>query len=212
MRYNLPESLRRELRERGGDPDEVLGTDFPSKDFPVKFARDLVAKVPHGKRLEQVRAAKQLIDDTRTQRARRRSAPISSSSASTGATRRPTCSRPRPGAPPPNVDVKLETDKPSNEVERRRPDEPQGDASRTRAPSPLYRLAAVTKSDNGLYDNKELVIGKLEPGKTKTAIDPARLVRGRGPQGRLDGAAPEGRAARLQDPDATRSRARTASA
>jgi carboxyl-terminal processing protease len=30
----------------------------------------------------------------------------------------------------------------------------------------------VTKSDNGLYDNKELVIGKLEPGKTRTASIP----------------------------------------
>ncbi|NVL73449.1 peptidase S41, partial [Escherichia coli] len=27
VRYNLPESLRRELRERGGDPDEVMGND-----------------------------------------------------------------------------------------------------------------------------------------------------------------------------------------
>jgi len=36
----------------------------------------------------------------------------------------------------------------------------------------LNRLAAVTKSDNALYDNKELVIGKLEAGKTKTATIP----------------------------------------
>ncbi len=32
----------------------------------MKFARDVVAKVPQGKRLEQVRAAKQIIADTRT--------------------------------------------------------------------------------------------------------------------------------------------------
>ena len=37
----------------------------------------------------------------------------------------------------------------------------------------LYRRhAAVTKSDNGLYDNKELVIGKLDVGETKTAMIP----------------------------------------
>jgi hypothetical protein len=67
VRYNLPEQLRRELRERGGDPDEVLGNDFPNKDFPVKFARDVVAKLSPGKRLEQLKAAKTIIDQTRTQ-------------------------------------------------------------------------------------------------------------------------------------------------
>lgn len=66
VRYNLPESLRRELRERGGDPDEVLGPEFPNKDFPVKFARDVVAKLQPGKRLEQIKAAKPIIEQTRT--------------------------------------------------------------------------------------------------------------------------------------------------
>jgi carboxyl-terminal processing protease len=37
----------------------------------------------------------------------------------------------------------------------------------------LYRLFASTKSENPMFDNKELVIGKLEPGKTRTTTAPA---------------------------------------
>jgi carboxyl-terminal processing protease len=170
VRYNLPESLRRDLRERGGDPDEVLGSDFPNKDFPVKFARDLVAKVPPGKRLEQVRAAKPLIDETRRSEVQKVGADLQQLGidwSDAPADVAPAAA----SAAPPSVEVKLDTDKPNNEVTA-------GDAMTlkvtvtNKGTVPLFRLAAVTKSDNGLYDNKELVIGKLEPGKTKAASIP----------------------------------------
>ncbi|HZU81273.1 MAG TPA: peptidase S41, partial [Polyangiaceae bacterium] len=70
------------------------------------------------------------------------------------------------------VDVKLETDRPNNEVTA-------GDPMTLRltvtnkGPTTLYRLFAVTKSEDPLFDNKELVIGKLEPGKSRTATAPA---------------------------------------
>ena len=170
LRYELSDSLRRELRERGGDPDEVLGPDFPNKDFPVKFAHDFVAKVQPGKRPEQVRAAKQLIAETR-------SAEIAKVEADLKAigidwTDAP-ADVPLTGLSdaPPNVEVKLETDNPQNEVVA-------GEqitlklSLTNKGTVPLYRLSAVTKSDNGMFDNKELVIGSLEPGKTKTAAVP----------------------------------------
>ncbi|MDF2692036.1 MAG: Carboxyl-terminal protease, partial [Labilithrix sp.] len=170
VRYNLPESLRRELRERGGDPDEVLGPDFPNKDFPVKFGRDVVAKVPHGKRLEQVRAAKQIIDDARRAELQKVSADLQQlgidwSDAPAD------IQQAAATAPPPNVEVKLETDKAGNEVNAGDPMTLKVSVT-NKGTVALHRLAAVTKSDNGLYDNKELIIGKLEPGKTKTASIP----------------------------------------
>jgi carboxyl-terminal processing protease len=170
VRYNLPESLRKELRDRGGDPDEVLGNDFPAKDFPVKFGKDLVLKVPHGKRLEQVRAAKDLIQQTRQAEL----AKVSSDLQAIGIDWSDAPADVQPvaaGSPPPAVDVKLETDKTANEVSA-------GDSMNlkvtvtNKGTVALHRLAATTKSDNGLYDNKELVIGKLEPGKSKTASIP----------------------------------------
>lgn len=170
VRYNLPEALRRELRERGGDPDEVLGPDFPSKDFPVKFARDVVSKVPRGKRLEQLRAAKQIVADARTTELQKVSADLhklgidwSDAPADVA--------QAAPGAPPPHVEVKLETDKPGNEATAGEPMNLKVSVT-NKGTTALYRLAAVTKSDSGLYDNKELIIGKLDAGKTRSASIP----------------------------------------
>lgn len=170
VRYNLPESLRRELRERGGDPDEILGPDFPNKDFPVKFARDLVAKLPRGKRLEQLRAAKQTVAEARASELAKASADLQGlgidwSDAPADVAQAPA------GAPPPPVEVKLETDRPNNEVTAGEPVHLKLTVT-NKGNVALHRLAALTKSDNGLFDNKELVIGKLEPGKSKTASIP----------------------------------------
>lgn len=170
VRYNLPDSLRRELRERGGDPDEVLGPDFPNKDFPVKFGRDIVAKVPHGKRLEQIKAAKQIITDTRTAELQKVTAdlqPLGIDWSDAPAE----VQQAAQNAPAPAVDVKLETDKANNEASAGDPMTLKVTVT-NKSNVTLYRLAATTKSDNGLYDNKELVIGKLEPNKSKTASIP----------------------------------------
>lgn len=170
VRYNLPESLRRDLRERGGDPDEILGSDFPNKDFPVKFARDLVTKVPRAKRLEQLKAAKQVISDTRNAELQKVAADLHGLGVDWSDA--PADVAPAaPGAPPPNVEVKVETDRAGNEVAAGDPMLLKVTVT-NKGTAALHRLAAVTKSDNGLYDNKELVIGKLEPGKTRTATIP----------------------------------------
>ena len=70
--------------------------------------------------------------------------------------------------PPQGVGVKVETDRADNEVQA-------GESMVLKATltnkgtAPLFRVYAVTKSDNHLFDNKELVIGRLDPGKSKTA-------------------------------------------
>lgn len=170
VRYNLPEALRRELRERGGDPDEVLGPDFPNKDFPVKFARDLVAKVPRGKRLEQLRAAKQIIADARTSELQKVAADLSRLGIDWSDAPADVAHATESAAPP-NVEVKLETDRAGNEVTAGEPMHLKVTVT-NKGTAPLYRLLGVTKSDSGLYDNKELAIGRLDPGKTRTASIP----------------------------------------
>lgn len=170
VRYNLPESLRRELRDRGGDPDDALGGDFPAKDFQVKFGKELVAKVPHGKRLEQVKAAKQVIDDTRKSELAKVAADLQQLGID-WADAPSDVAQAAQGAPPPAVDVKVETDNANNEATAGDPMTLKVTVT-NKGKDTLYRLAAVTKSDNGYYDNKELVIGKLEAGKSKTASIP----------------------------------------
>jgi carboxyl-terminal processing protease len=165
VRYNLQSKERQELRERGGDPDDNF-----KMDFPIKFARDLVALVPQGKRPDQIRAAKQLIADARAQELAKASQDLQAlgidwSDAPADV------AQAAPGAPPPNVEVKVETDRAGNEGLAGEPMKLMLTLT-NKGTVPLYRLNAVTKSDNGLFDNKELVIGKLDPQKSKTASIP----------------------------------------
>jgi len=60
VKYNRPMKDLLELRERGGDLDENF-----ELDFAIKFAHDFVAHVQPGKRVDEVRQARQYIADTR---------------------------------------------------------------------------------------------------------------------------------------------------
>jgi carboxyl-terminal processing protease len=50
LRCNLPETEREELRELGSEQDDFR------LDFPVRFARDLVAQLPRARRQDQLAA------------------------------------------------------------------------------------------------------------------------------------------------------------
>ncbi len=166
VRYDLPIKDRLEMRERGGD----LGDTF-ALDFPIQFAHGLLAHVQPGKRNDEIRQAKTFIAETRKAELDKvveelRGAGIDWSDAPADV---PVAQVP---VAPAGVEVKVETDRPNNEVTA-------GEAMTlkltvtNKGVAPLYRLFAVTKSENPMFDNKELVIGKLEPGKSRTATVPA---------------------------------------
>jgi carboxyl-terminal processing protease len=163
VRYYLSAKDRQELRERGGDPDENFALDFP-----IRFARDLVSKVPQGKRPEQLRAAKTQINEARASEVGKLVAELKTMG--TDWSDAPADSQATPAAPV-AADVKVETDRSQNEVLAGDPMQLRVTVT-NKGTAPLYRLYAVTKSDNGLYDNKELVFGKVEPGKSRTAMAP----------------------------------------
>jgi carboxyl-terminal processing protease len=165
LRYNLSQKDRQELRERGGDPDDLF-----AMDFPIRFARDFVAKTTPGKRLDQLRQAKSLIADARAAELVKVSADLqalgidwSDAPADVPQLQAPT--------PPAGVEVKVETDRAGNEASAGDPIQLRVTVT-NKGTVPLHRLYAVSKSDNPMFDQKELVIGKLEPGKSKTATAP----------------------------------------
>ena len=165
VRYNLQSKDRQELRERGGDPDEIF-----AMDFPIKFGRDVVSKLQPGKRLDQLRQAKQIIADTRVAELAKTAADLHAmgidwADAPSDVAQLPTAQAPQ------GVEVKLETDKAQNEVTAGEQVNIKATVT-NKGTTTLYRLYAVTKSDNPMFDNKELIIGKLEPGKSKTATAP----------------------------------------
>ena len=163
VRYALPQKERQDLRERGGDPDDIF-----AMDFPIKFAHDLVAHVPQGTRPDQVRAAKPVIEATRVAEVAKIADELKKLSID--------WSEPPPGEatapnPIPPHEVKVETARANNEVNGGDPLNLKVTVT-NKGTVPLYRLSAITKSDNGMFDNKELVLGKLEPGKSKTVTTP----------------------------------------
>jgi carboxyl-terminal processing protease len=166
VRYSLPEKDRRELRERGGDPDEIF-----AMDFPIKFARDFVAHVPAGKRLDQVRAGKAVINETRASELAKAAAELQKIGVDWSDAPGEAAATTATAAPAPGVEVKVETDRANNEVTAGEPINMKVSVT-NKGTQTLYRVYAISKSDNPMFDNKELVIGKLEPGKTKTATAP----------------------------------------
>lgn len=174
VRYDLPPKDRQELRERGGDPDEIF-----AMDFQIKFARDFVSRVQPGKRPDQLRQAKAIINETRAAELVKVGNELhamgvdwSDAPSDVAQLQAPT--------PPQGVEVKVET------VPGTAPAPTAASVGDVNAGEPLqlrltltnkgtttlYRTYAVTKSDNPMFDNKELVIGKLEPGKSKVATAP----------------------------------------
>jgi carboxyl-terminal processing protease len=173
VRYDLSQKERQELRERGGDPDENF-----QLDFPVRFARDLVARVPQGKRLDQIRAAKNFIGEARASELAKVTNDLRAMGVDwTDAPADAVAPDPPAPLPPGTVDVKLESDRPSTQAGT------LGElvAGETmnlkvtvtnKGTVPLFRLYGVTKSDDPVFDNKELIIGRLDPGKSRTASAP----------------------------------------
>jgi carboxyl-terminal processing protease len=177
VRYDLPQKERQDLRERGGDPDDNF-----QMDFWIKFGRDFVSHVPQGKRLDQLRAAKGIVSETRgaelakvTSELRAMQVDWSDAPADV-----PQATPPAPGslASSANVDVKIETVLPGAAGGVSSTEVTAGDAMQLRitatnkGSATLYRLNALTTSDDPMFDNKELIFGKLEPGKSRTAVAP----------------------------------------
>ncbi len=166
VKYDLPIKDRLEMRERGGDLDDNF-----ELDFPIQFSRGFLAHVQAGKRTDEVRQARQFIADTRRAEVDKVAEELKGIGVdwSDAPAEVPMAQNPMP---PAGVEVKVESDRPGNEATA-------GEAMSlkltvtNRGTAPLYRLFAVTKSENPMFDNKELVIGKLDPGKSRSATVPA---------------------------------------
>jgi carboxyl-terminal processing protease len=166
VKYDLPMKDRLGLRERGGDLDENF-----ELDFAIKFAHDFVTHIQPGKRSDEVRQARQYIADTRRAEVDKVAEELRGVGVDWSDAPADMAAAPTPTAPS-GVEVRVETDRANNEVTAGEPMNLKLTVT-NKGPSTLYRLFAMTKSENPMFDNKDLVIGKLEPGKTRTAVVPA---------------------------------------
>lgn len=162
LRFNLPESERAEIRERGGDVE-----DFFRVDAPIRIARDLLAQLeaaqPRSKQLEAVR-------DVIAGLQRKEMMAVGADLTKLGID----WSAPPvgyKGPNPANLKVEVSTDRPGDVVDAGEPMTLKVTVH-NQDKVPVYQLRAITKSDAGYYEDKELVFGKIEPGQSKTATAP----------------------------------------
>ena len=162
LRYDLPEAQRSRMRELGGDIDDEF-----SLDFPIQFAKELSLAISGTKRTEQLRSARHFIEKKQLQQMTTIAAELSKLGIDFS-------------APPADVKngpvardfvVKAKTDRKNDTVTAGEPMSLEVEVENHSA-APVYRLRAITKSDSGYFDEKELVFGRIDPGKSRTARVP----------------------------------------
>ncbi|HSN97159.1 MAG TPA: MXAN_5808 family serine peptidase, partial [Candidatus Nanopelagicales bacterium] len=161
VRYQLTRAEREQLRERGGDIDD----DF-ALDFPIRFARDLAARMPaKTPRLEQLRSAHEYIEQAGREELGKIAAELGKLGVDWAA--------PPEGTAPvkPELEVAIETDRKGAEAAAGQPMEVRVTV-KNNGKQPIFRLRGTTESDNPYFDGKELIFGKVAPGQSKTVKAP----------------------------------------
>ncbi len=162
VRYNLPESERAEMRERGADLDDEF-----REDFNIRFAKQLVAKMPVGKRQDQVGAVRQLVEGIE----KKELDAVKTDLGKMGVDWSDPPADFKSELSAKDFEVSVSTDRKDDTVTA-------GDKMKLEVKvkntgkSPVYQLRGMTTSDSGYYDEKELVFGKIEPGQEKTVNVP----------------------------------------
>jgi carboxyl-terminal processing protease len=164
LRYRLESEKREQMRELAGDIDE----EDTSFDYPLTFARQLVADLPVASRTEQLKAAKNLLEKAQ-------STQLDAVSADLAKLVNVDWSTPAPGFTPTNKTadyvVEVHTDRKGNTAVA-------GEAMalevsvENKGTTPIYQLRGITKSDNGYFSDKELVFGRIDPGKKRVVKAP----------------------------------------
>lgn len=162
LRYNLPEAERAKMRELGGDIEDEF-----TLDFPISFARDLVGKLPPGRRQDELRAAKGFLEHTQDAQVASIAADLSKLGIDWSAPPKDV----KEGPKVTDFDVKVETDRKGDTVTAGEPMTLKVTV-KNNAKEPIYQLRAITKSDSGYYDEKELVFGRVNAGEAKSATVP----------------------------------------
>jgi carboxyl-terminal processing protease len=164
LRFNLPETEREELRDLGSEVDDFR------LDFPVRFARDLVAQLPRVRRQDQLTSASAFIEKVQQSEIEKVAADLRQ----LGVDWAPAPEGTSKGPEPEDYVVKVETDRPENRVQAGQPLSLKVEVT-NRGTLPIYRMRAITKSDNNNFDERELVFGRIDPGQTRTAKAPLGL-------------------------------------
>jgi carboxyl-terminal processing protease len=161
LRYNLPEEVRAEIRERGSSLDDVF-----SVDAPIRIARSLVDKMGRGTRQKQLSQVATLVEELQANELTAVAKELSRLGIDWSA---PPAGF--EGLDPRLLSASLSTDRKNDTVIAGEPMTLKVQVT-NKGKEPIYRLRGITKSDSGYYDQKELIFGKIAPGETRHAEVP----------------------------------------
>ncbi|MEM1416345.1 MAG: MXAN_5808 family serine peptidase [Myxococcota bacterium] len=153
LRYYLNGEMRQQLRE--ADPRDTENAE--EDEFLTRFSQRLLARATRSGRRELPAELAPVIEETRDQEMGKAVAELRRIGVDwTEGEDRGTST----------VAVEVSTDRPEN---RGKAGEPFSLAVRVTntGEAPLFQLRATTKSDNRLFDDRELVFGRLNPGETR---------------------------------------------
>lgn len=164
VKYALSREDRISLRERGGDPEDQFALDAQ-----ISFAQRFLKAVGPvtDKRAELVKKAHGFIDTYRTEETKK----VADELQKLGVDWTDDASAPKAGFDPSKISVSIEPSKPNAEVTAGEPLEVKITVTNN-GTVPLYRLRAHTKSDAGIFDAKEFVFGRVDPGKSRSWTTP----------------------------------------
>jgi len=156
LRFNLPESTRAEIRERGSQMDD----DF-RMDSAIRIARELSLHMQSGTRKEQLERLGTVIADIE----KKELESVSSDLAKMGIDWATAPAKFSSKTTPPQLEISVATNRASDTVTAGESLNLEVTVKNT-GPDPVYRLQAVTKSDTGYYNERELIFGKVDAGKS----------------------------------------------
>lgn len=154
LRYYLPPETRRRLAEAA--PEDLEENERLSE-FLIRFSRTLISRATRPGRLELLHDAQPVISEMRTAERARLATELGklginwTEGTDAGAS---------------TVEVTATTSAAENNGRAGQPLTLRVQAHNTGA-APLYQLRAVSSSDNGLFEGREFVFGRLMPGETK---------------------------------------------
>lgn len=167
LRYYLDRETRRMIQET---PPEELEENQKEKEFLTDFSVKLLSKATTHDRRKMLAEAAPAIEAARDEQLKRAIAELKKLGVdwSSG-----------PDEGPTSFDVEAFTDRSENHVRA-------GDTMKltvrvkNTGDATVYRLRGVTRSDNGLFSNRELVFGKLAPGETREWSVPLGICQNEG--------------------------------
>ncbi len=154
LRYYLPRDVRERLRE--AEPEDAE-ENTQEQEFLLRFSRQLLARVTSSSRRQMLAQAQPVLETARRDEMARAAQELQalnvdwSEGTDQGASQ---------------VRVETSTSRPDNTGTAGEPFELRVRVTNTGS-APLYQLRGVTHSDYPLFDGRELVFGRLDPGQTR---------------------------------------------